>query len=88
MGEIMVKKIKYNEDEAKTLALELKKEVIKLRASIAKLETNVGLLQTSGNWNGANAYDVNKGLVGHLDHDKTLLNRLEKCSETLKASIE
>lgn len=84
----MVKKIKYSEEEAKTLSLELKKELIRLKASINKLETNIGLLQTGGHWNGANAYDINKGLVGHLDHDKTLLNRLEKCSETIKASIE
>ena len=84
----MVKKIKYSEEEAKTLSLELKKELIRLKASINKLETNIGLLQTGGQQNGANSYDINKGLVGHLDHDKTLLNRLEKCSETIKASIE
>lgn len=84
----MVKKVKYNKDEAKTLSLELEAEVLKLKTLLNKLETNVGLLQTGENWNGANAYDVNQSLIGHLDHDKTLLSKLEKCSDSLKTSIE
>lgn len=84
----MVKKIKYNEDEAKTLSLELEAEVLKLRTALGKLEANIGLLQTGDNWNGANAYDVSQALVGHLDHNRTLLNKLEKCSENLKSVVE
>ena len=84
----MVKKIKYNEDEAKALSLELEAEVLKLKTLLSKLETNIGLLQTGANWNGANAYDVNQALVGHFDHDKTLLNKLEKCSEALKTACK
>lgn len=80
----MVKKIKYNEDEAKALSLELEAEVLKLKTLLSKLEGNINLLQTGANWNGVNAYDVNQALVGHFDHDKTLLNKLEKCSEALK----
>ena len=81
----MVKTIKYNGDEAKALSVELKKEVEKLKKVLNKLETNIGLLQTGANWNGANAYEVNQALVGHFDHDKTLLSKLEKCSETLES---
>lgn len=77
----MVKKIKYNEKEAKALLTELEKEISKLRVSICKLETNVELLQNGASWNGTNAYEVNKALVGHIDHDKTLLSKLEKCYE-------
>lgn len=84
----MVKKIKCNDEESKTLAIDLEKEIKKLRVSINKLETSIGLLQTGAHWNGANAYDVNKALVGHLDHDKTLLNKLEKCLADYKAAIK
>lgn len=79
----MIRTVKY-ENENKELAVELKKELAKLKALVAKLETNVGLLQTGAHWNGVNAYEVNQSLIGHLDHDLTLLKKLEKCSETLE----
>jgi hypothetical protein len=79
----MVKKIKYNADEAKALSLELQVELLKLKTALNKLETNVVLLQDGGNWNGANAYEVNQSLIGHIDHDRTLLSKLEKCSISL-----
>ena len=81
----MVKKIKYSEDEAKALSLELQVELLKLKTALNKLETNVVLLQDGGNWNGANAYEVNQALIGHIDHDRTLISKLEKCSESLNA---
>ena len=84
----MVKKIKVNADEAKTLSLELEAEVLKLKTLLSKLETNIGLLQTGASWNGSNAYDANQALVGHLDHNRTLLSKLEKCSENLKSIVE
>ena len=40
----MVKKIKYNEDEAKTLSLELEAEVLKLKTALGKLEANIGMV--------------------------------------------
>ena len=81
----MVKKIKYSEDEAKALSLELQVELLKLKTALNRLETNVVLLQDGGNWNGANAYEVNQALIGHIDHDRTLISKLEKCSESLNA---
>ena len=48
----MVKKIKYSEEEAKTLSLELQTEILKLKNSLNKLETDVAILQT-GDINGA-----------------------------------
>ena len=83
----MVRTVKY-ENESKELAVELQKELAKLKTSLAKLETNIGLLQSGENWNGANAFEVNQSLVGHFDHDNTLLNKLEKCSESLNAAIK
>ena len=83
----MVRTVKY-ENESKELAVELQKELAKLKTSLAKLETNIGLLQSGENWNGANAYEVNQSLIGHFDHDKTLLNKLEKCSESLNEAIK
>lgn len=83
----MVRTVKY-ENESKELAVELQKELAKLKTSLAKLETNIGLLQSGENWNGANAFEVNQSLVGHFDHDNTLLNKLEKCSESLNGAIK
>lgn len=83
----MVRTVKY-ENENKELAVELQKELAKLKTSLAKLETNIGLLQSGENWNGANAFEVNQSLVGHFDHDNTLLNKLEKCSESLNGAIK
>ena len=83
----MVRTVKY-ENESKELAVELQKELAKLKTSVAKLETNIGLLQSGENWNGANAFEVNQSLVGHFDHDNTLLNKLEKCSESLNGAIK
>ena len=84
----MVRKVKYNEDEAKTLSLELQAEILKLKTAIGKLENGINSLESGEGWNGSNAYDVNQSLVGHLDHDKTLLNKLEKCSESLESLVK
>ena len=83
----MVRVVKCN-DEAKTLSVELKKEIEKLRNTLNKLESNTVLLQKGEIWNGTNAYETNKSLTGHLDHDKTLLNKLEKCSESLETLVK
>jgi hypothetical protein len=84
----MVKVVKANTDEAKALSVELQKELKKYKVLLSKLETNIGLLQTGANWNGSNAYEVNQALIGHFDHNKTLLGKLEKCSETLETAIK
>lgn len=84
----MGKEIKKDIDEAKALSLELQKEVSRLKTLLNKLETNICILQSGDVWNGANAYDISQGLIGHLDHDKNLLNKLEKCSETLESVIK
>lgn len=84
----MIKRIKYSEDEAKALSLELQIELLKLKTALNNMEKNIVLLQDGGNWNGANAYDVNQSLLGHLDHDRTLLNKLEKCSESLNTIVK
>lgn len=80
----MVRKVKCN-DEVKDLSIELQKELVKLKNLLSKLETNIGLLQDGSYWNGTNAYDVNKSLIGNFDHNKALLSKLEKCSETLES---
>ena len=80
----MMKKME-NIDETKVLSVELQKEVSRLKTLLNKLETNICILQSGDIWNGNNAYESNQSLIGHLDHDKTLLNKLEKCSETLES---
>lgn len=77
-----------NNVEAKALLMELKKEINKLKTTLNKLETNIGLLQSGDRWNGVNAYEVNQALVGNFDHNKTLLNKLEKCYETLESVVK
>ena len=79
---------KINKEDGKTLSLELQKEIDRLRKTLDKLEKNIDIIQTGENWNGANAYQINKSLTGHLDHDKTLLSKLEKCSESLESAIK
>ncbi len=81
-------KVVNNIEEAKALSVELQKEVNRLKGILSKLETNITLIQSGDIWNGANAYEVNKALNGHLDHDKTLLNKLEKCSLSLEEIVK
>ena len=80
-----MKKVMSNIDEASALSLELKNEVARLKTLLDKFEKNIELLQNGEIWNGANACDVNKSLLGHYDHNKKLLSKLEKCSETLES---
>lgn len=88
----MIKKMKYNEEEAKTLSLELQTEILKLKNALNKLETDVAILQTGDVngpfWNGANAYEFYKASLGHIEHDRTLLKHLEKCSESLELIVK
>ena len=56
-----------NMEEAKALSVELQKEISRLRTVLSKLENNIVLVQSGENWNGANAYEINKALNGHLD---------------------
>ena len=81
-------KVSKNVDEAKALSLELQSEVARLKTLLDKLEKNIGLLQNGEIWNGSNACDVNQSLLGHYDHDKKLLMKLEKCSEQLETIIK
>ena len=77
-----------NIEEAKALSVEIQKEINKLKTTLNKLETNITLIQSGDIWNGANACEVNKALNGHLDHDKTLLSKLEKCSLSLEEIVK
>ena len=77
-----------NMEEAKALSVELQKEINRLRTVLSKLENNIVLVQSGENWNGVNAYEINKALNGHLDHNKTLLNKLEKCSLSLEEIVK
>ena len=88
----MALKKKYTKEEAKTLALELEAEVLKLKTALEGLETDLVQLQLGDNnepyWNGKNAYDFYKSSLGHLDHDKTLLTNLEKCSDYINSIVK
>lgn len=88
----MAVKKKYTKDEAKTLALELETEVLKLKTSLDNLESRLVQLQVGDNnepyWNGKNAYEFHKSALGHLDHDKNLLSNLEKCSDYINSTIK
>ena len=88
----MASKKKYNKEEAKTLSLELQTEISRLKNSLAKLEVDLDVLQIGDKngsyWNSANSYEFYKSALGHLDHDRTLLKNLEKCSEHLDSVIK
>lgn len=88
----MALKKKYTKDEAKTLALELEAEVLKLKTTLDSLESDLVQLQLGDSnepyWNGKNAYDFHKSALGNLDHNRNLLTNLEKCSDYLNSTIK
>lgn len=88
----MASKKKINKEEAKTLSIELQKEIEKLSKSLEKLESNIDLLQIGDRngsyWSGDNAKEFYKASLGHIDHDRTLIKKLEKCSEQLEIAIK
>ena len=68
---------------------DLQKEVAKLEKSINKLNDDIAKLVISKentiNWNGNNAIKISKSLLGHLEHDKVLLENIKKCLEYLNS---
>ena len=80
----MKKKSTINND-VQLLSLELQKEVMILRQSLTLLKENIELLQNGDGkgllWNGENALNAAKSLLGHYDHDMVLLDNVIKCSE-------
>ena len=87
----MATKKKYNEDDLKTIFYELQTELLKFKSSLSKLETDLGILQAGDKsgpyWNGDNAYEVYKACLGHFEHDKNLLAKLEKCCDNVGSAI-
>ena len=87
-----MKKNKMSDTEKKTLALELQKEISKLETAVYKLETDIITLQSGDKngpyWNGSNAYDALSACVGHLEHNKTLVDNVKKCSEYINSTLD
>lgn len=87
----MATKKKYNEDDLKTIFYELQTELLKFKSSLSKLETDLGILQAGDKsgpyWNGDNACEVYKACLGHFEHDKNLLAKLEKCCDNVESAI-
>ncbi len=78
--------------DVEALALELKAEVLKLKNALTKLELDLGLLQTGNSdgpfWDGENAYLFMRNCSGNFDHNRVLLENLEKCSEYVSTFSE
>ena len=78
--------------EVKDLAKKLDSEVKKLKKAISSLENDVNKYQKGDNvkpyWNGLEAYNWTRSTLAHIDHDKVLLEHLEKCSDYLSASVK
>lgn len=74
--------------ELLSLSLELQSEVAVLEHCLKLLKNNIDLLQNGDDeglcWNGENALNINKSLVGHYDHDMVLLENVKKCSEYIE----
>lgn len=85
----MAKKVDLNKEEIKALVKDLESEIKKFKSALVKLETSAGILQTGDKngpyWNGESAIEFNKSLLGHFDHDRNLLNSLEKSLDYLKS---
>lgn len=83
----MAKKKDLN--DIQILSLELQKEVVILKQCLKLLKDNIDLLQNGNEdglfWNGENAVNASKALLGHYDHDMVLLENVTKCSEYLES---
>lgn len=83
--------LKYTKSQIKDLSKKLNDEVSHFKKALSKLEKDVDKLQKGdGNepyWNGKSACDWTMNCLAHIDHDKVLLEHLEKCSDYLTASV-
>ena len=82
---------KLTKAQVKDLSKRLNDEVIKFKKALTKLEKDVDMMQRGDGvtafWNGKSACDWTKSCLAHIDHDKVLLDHLEKCSDYLTATI-
>ena len=76
-------------NELSLLSMELQSEVAVLAHCLKLLKTNIDMLQNGDNkglcWNGENALNTNKSLLGHYDHDMVLLENVKKCAEYIES---
>lgn len=84
--------MKENINELEVLSLEFQKEVVTLEQCLKNLKENIELLQNGDVnglcWNGENALNANKALVGHYDHDVVLLENVKKCSDYIESVVK
>ena len=77
--------------QIKELSKQLSDEVLKFQKALFKLERDINMMQNGDGvtpfWNGKAACDWTKSCLAHIDHDKVLLEHLEKCSDYLTASV-
>lgn len=73
------------------LAMKLKTEVVRLKNALSQFETDIGMLETGNDkgpyWNGEGAYNFIKSSTGNIDHNKTLVDNLEKCVEYVDSLV-
>lgn len=82
---------KLSNIQVKDLSKHLSDEVLKFKKALIKLEKDVNMMQNGDGytpfWNGKSACDWTKSCLAHIDHDKVLLEHLEKCSDYLTAKV-
>lgn len=82
---------KLTKAQVKDLSKRLNDEVLKFKKALTKLEKDVDMMQRGDGitpfWNGKSACDWTKSCLAHIDHDKVLLDHLEKCSDYLTATV-
>lgn len=80
---------KDNKNDLRLLSLELQSEVSVLKHCLDLLKENIDSLQNGDGkglcWNGENALNINKALLGHYDHDMVLLENVKKCTEYVES---
>lgn len=85
------KKGGFSKAQAKSLVKDLGAQLSKFQKSVKQLQADVNQLQQGGQdgpfWNGDLAYDWVKHCLGHIDHDKVLLDHIDNCYEYLDALI-
>ena len=87
----MSSSVDNQELEYKKINAELKTEISKLADALNCLEDDINVLisgDTKGSyWSGHGAYNVLKGCITQIEHNKDLLPNLEKCSSYVDSLV-
>ena len=81
----------FSKAQAKALCKDLDAQVSKFQKALKQLQNDINVLQKGDAdgpyWNGTLAYNWVTTTLGHIDHDKVLLDHVDNCAEYLGTLI-